>query len=185
MPPIVPATGCATTTIVTPIVANIEHPVLKRLGKSNIRKFLIDRDTYVREIEERSSQDNGAVGRPVSLTFSIDPQVLESLVDLRQFGAEVAAVAEVTDAVLLDWLEKHRDYKKDSFSASQVQTIVARSLRINMAEKDCEQRIIMLFADYQSLLRQNCLAWLVKDNTKMAITHLTNALKPSILKKKY
>jgi hypothetical protein len=90
------------------------------LSKPNIRKFLIDRDIYVREIEERSSQDNGAFARPVSLTFSIDPQVLESILDLRQFGAEVAAVAEVTDAVLLSCLEKHRDCKNDSLSAVQV-----------------------------------------------------------------
>lgn len=79
------------TTIVTPIVANIEHPVLKRLGKTNIRKFLADRGSYVREIQERSAQDNGTIGRPVSLTFSIDPHVLESLVDLRQFGADIVA----------------------------------------------------------------------------------------------
>jgi hypothetical protein len=101
MPAAVPADTGATTTIVTPIVSSIEHPVLKRLGKTNIRKFLTDRVSYVREIEERSAQDNGTIGRPVSLTFSIDPHVLESLMDLRQFGAEVDTVANVTDAVLL------------------------------------------------------------------------------------
>jgi hypothetical protein len=182
-PAVAAGTGVATT-IVTPIVANIEHPILKRLGKTNIRKFLTDRASYVREIEERSAQDNGTIGRPVSLAFSIDPHVLESLVDLRQFGAEVTAVADVTDAVLLTWLEKNGKIKKDSLSSAKIQAIVSRSLRINMSEKDPEQRIIILFSDYQSLLRQSGMGWLVNENPKMASSHITDALKPSILSKR-
>ena len=172
------------TTIVTPIVANIEHPVLKRLGKTNIRKFLADRGSYVREIQERSAQDNGTIGRPVSLTFSIDPHVLESLVDLRQFGADIVAVANVTDEILQTWLEKNGEIKKDSLSFSKVQAIVSRSLRINMSEKDPEQRIIMLFSDYQSLLRNSGMSWLVNDNPKMACSHIMDALKPTVLSKR-
>jgi hypothetical protein len=184
MPAAAPADTGVTTTIVTPIVASIEHPVLKRLGKTNIRKFLTDRVSYIREIEERSAQDNGTIGRPVSLTFSIDPHVLESLVDLRQFGAEVDTVANVTDAVLLTWLEKNGEIKKDSLSSSKVQAIVSRSLRINMSEKDPEQRIIMLFSDYRSLLRHSGMGWLVNENPKMASSHIIDALKPSTLSKR-
>jgi hypothetical protein len=174
----------ATSTVVAPLVASIKHPVLKRLGKQNIRTFLTERDAYVREIQERSAQENGTVGRPVSLTFSIDPPVLESLVELGQFGAEVTRVDLVTDPVLRKWLDNHQDIKKDGLSAAQVQTIVNRSLRINMAERDCEQRILMLFADYKSLLRLNGMAWLVYDNPKLAVSHITDALKPSVLKKR-
>jgi hypothetical protein len=171
-------------TIVTPLIANIDHPVLKRLGKANIRKFLIDRDAYVREIEERSARDNGSIGRPVSLTFSIDPQVLESLVDLRQFGADNILVALVTDELLRSWLEKHREIRKDRLSASQAQAIITKSLRISMLEGDYEQRMLMLFSDYQSLLRLHGMGWLVTDNTKVAVSHITDALKLSILSKR-
>jgi hypothetical protein len=80
MSEVLPADGLTPTITLAPIVANIEYPVLKKLGKKSIRKFLSDRDTYVREIEERSTQGIGAIGRPVSLTFSIEPFVLESLV---------------------------------------------------------------------------------------------------------
>jgi hypothetical protein len=135
MPTAVSAGKGVATTVVTPIVANIEHPVLKRLGKTNIRKFLADRVSYVREIQERSAQDNGTIGRPVSLTFSVDPHVLESLVDLRQFGAEVVTIANVTDAILQTWLEKNGEIKKDSLSFSKVQAIVSRSLRIYDRER--------------------------------------------------
>jgi hypothetical protein len=74
--------------------------------------------------------------------------------------------------------------KKDGLSASQVQAIVDRSLRINMSEKDTEQRIIMLFADYCGILRNHGLAWIVDENPKTAVKHIVDALKPSILKKK-
>jgi hypothetical protein len=170
--------------ISSPIVANIPYPLLKKLGKQNIRKFLTERDAYVREIAERSVQGNGVIGRPVSLTFSVDPTLLLSLVELRLFGAEVPTVASVTDAVLLNWLEGHRDLKQDGLSATKVQAIVSRSLRINMMETDSEQRIIMLFTDYKSLLRIHGLSWLVEENTKLAVEHIIDALKPSILKKR-
>ena len=171
-------------TMVSPIVAQIEYPVLKKLGKQNIRKFLTERRSYVREIEERNAQGNGTVGRPVSLNFSVDPSILESLVELGQLGPAVKSVSEVTDAVLSTWLEKHSDLKKDGLSASQVQAIVDRSLRINMSEKDTEQRIIMLFADYRGILRNHGLAWIVDENPKTAVNHIVDALKPSILKKR-
>jgi hypothetical protein len=114
----------------------------------------------------------------------VDPPVLESLVELGQFGVEVTKVDLVTDTLLRTWLDKHQDIKKDGLSAAQVQTIVNRSRLINMAERDCEQRIIMLLADYKSLLRLNGMAWLVDENPKLAVSHITDALKPSVLRKR-
>jgi hypothetical protein len=70
--------------------------------------------------------------------------------------------------------------KIDSLSSLNVQAIFSRSLRSNMSEKDPEQRIIMLFSDYQSLLRHNGMGWLINGNPKMASSHITDALKPSI-----
>jgi hypothetical protein len=115
--------------------------------------------------------------------LSIDPPVFESLVELRQFGNEMTKVSEVTDELLLAWLERHRDVKKDGLTACQVQEDLSRSLRINMIEHDCEQRVIMLFADYKSILRKYGMAWLVEENTKIAGSHITDALKPIALKK--
>jgi hypothetical protein len=77
---------------------------------------LADRYAYVREIEEISAQVGGSIGRPVGLTFSIDPSVLGSLVDLRQFGDTVTTVSLVTDEILGAWLDKHRDLKKDGLT---------------------------------------------------------------------
>jgi hypothetical protein len=90
----------------------------------------------------------------------------------------------VTDAVVRSWLEKHRNLKKDGLTATQVTTIVSRSLSINMSEKDTEQRIIMLFSDYKSLLRLKGISWIVKDNPKIAIGHITECLKPAVFRKR-
>jgi hypothetical protein len=174
----------STTTLVAPLFAGIKHPILRRLGKQNIRTFLTERDAYVREIEERSAQENGTVGRPVRLTFSVDPPVLESLVELGQFGVEVPKVDLVTDTLLRTWLDKRQDVKRDGLSAAQVQKTVNRSLRINMAERECEQRILILFADCKSLLHLNGMAWLVDENKKLSVSHITDALKPSVLRKR-
>ena len=68
---------------------SVEYPVLRKLGKQNIRKFLSDRAAYVREIGERNKQNGEAKGTPVSLVFSIDPSLLASLVDLRRLGRQM------------------------------------------------------------------------------------------------
>jgi hypothetical protein len=171
-------------TMVSPIVAHIEYQLLKKLGKQNIRKFLTERRSYVREIEERNAQGNGTVRHPVSLNFSVDPYILWSPVELGQLGPAVKSVAEVTDAVLNTWLEKNSELRMDGLSASQVQAIVDRSLRINMSEKETEQRTIMLFADYHGILRNHGLAWIVDENPKTAVNLIVDVLKPSILKKR-
>jgi hypothetical protein len=121
------------TTMVSPIVAHIEYLLLKKLGKQNLIKFLTERRSYVMEIEDRNAQGNGTVGSPVSLNFSVDPSILESLVELGQLCPSVKSVAEVNDAVLNTWLEKHSDLKKDGLSASQIQAIcLSTRERINL-----------------------------------------------------
>jgi hypothetical protein len=53
-----------------------------------------------------------------------------------------------------------------------------------MLEKDTEQRIIILFSDYKSLLRVHGLSWIVDENPKVAISNITESLKPAVLKKR-
>jgi hypothetical protein len=60
-------------------------------------------------------------------------------VDIRQFGPNMDSVDKITEDVLQTWLDTHREVKKDALSASQVQSIVTKNLRINMLEKDVEQ----------------------------------------------
>jgi hypothetical protein len=80
----------------TPVVSqtlllsgSVEYPVLKKLGKQNIRQFLVDRPSYVREMEERNKRAGQANGTPVSLSFAVDATLLASLVDLRRLGPHI------------------------------------------------------------------------------------------------
>jgi hypothetical protein len=162
----------------------VEYPVLRRLGKQSIRRFLLDRVSYEREIEERKKQEGITNGTPVSPVISVEASVLESLVELRLLGESTADVKDVTVEVVGRWLDSHREVKKDALSASQVTAIISRSLRLNFAEKDPEQRIIMLFADYSGLLWSNGLSWVLKEHPKMAVAHIVEAIRPATLQKR-
>jgi hypothetical protein len=158
-----------------------DYPVLHKLGKQNIRKFIIAREAYVREIEELNAQVGVENGRPVSLAFSIDAMLLTSLVDLRRLGADIDTVDKVSDNAVQSWLDANCDVKKDGMSLAQVHALISKKLNINMAEKDTEQRTVMLFTDYSSLLRMNGLSWIIKDCPKIAIGHILETLKPKPL----
>jgi hypothetical protein len=182
MPPVTAVSAAGQTSKQPLLLAGaVEYPVLRKLGKQNVRKFLYDRASYVSEVEERKKQTSTITGTPVSLSFSIDASLLASLVDLRQLGDEIDTVEKVTDNLLQCWLDANCDIKKDGFSAAQVLTLVSKRLRINMSEKDLEQRIVMLFTDYSSLLRMHGLSWLIKEHPKVAVWHIVDALKPNAL----
>jgi hypothetical protein len=162
-------------------VHTVAYPVLKKLDKQNIRKFLREREAYVREINERKAQDGITFGKPVSLTFSVDPAVLASLVDLCQLGTHIDRISIVTDAIISKWLESHQEVKKDTLSASRVQSLVEKSLRMNMSERDAKKRILILFAEYTCLLRVHGLSWVIQDHPKKAVEHILDAIKPKHL----
>jgi hypothetical protein len=87
MPPVTAVSAAGQTSKQPLLLAGaVEYPVLRKLGKQNVRKFLYDRASYVREVEERKKQAGTITGTPVSLSFSIDASLLASLVDLRQLG---------------------------------------------------------------------------------------------------
>jgi hypothetical protein len=87
------------------VIGAVEYPVLKRLGKQNIRKFLREREAHEAEISERNRQAGAQIGMPVSLKFSLDQCALESLIDLRQFGETVDSPTLLTDDLVRKWLD--------------------------------------------------------------------------------
>jgi hypothetical protein len=87
--PVDPVTAARAVFQNIPVVRSVEYPLLKKLGKANIRRFLRDRDTYVREIKERKDQEGQTIGKPVSLTFSIEASLIESLVDLSSLEVQL------------------------------------------------------------------------------------------------
>jgi hypothetical protein len=166
------------------IAHSVEYPRLKKLVKQNIRRFLSDREAYTREIAERTSQDGTSIGRPVSLRFSIEPSVLHSLVDLRQLGESIDHISKSHGYGYRDLAGRTCRCQKRHLVRLWGQVHRGKNLRMNMAEKDVEQRVVMLFVDYMSLLRTNGLAWLTKENPKVAIEHIIEALRPKPLQKR-
>jgi hypothetical protein len=169
---------------VLPVLSAVEYPILKRLGKQNIRKFIRERKAYEAEIGERNRQAGVCIGTPVSLKFSVDQSALESLIDLRIFGETVGSLSVLTDDLVHTWLDSNQEVKKDTLSASQVKSLVTKQLRISLTEKDPEQRVIMLFTDYTSLLRVNGLSWVIADRPDLAVSHILEAIKPKPLQRR-
>jgi hypothetical protein len=167
---------------VLPLVSAVDYPLLKRLGKQIIRKFIRDREAYEAEIEERKYQLGTSLGKPVSLKFSIDASVLESLCELGFLGPNIATASDVTDTDIRKWLESHKEVKRHTLSVTQVSSLVALRIKINLSEKDAERRIIMLFAEYASLFRINGLSWIISEHHKQAVAHVLGAIKPRPLK---
>jgi uncharacterized protein YhjY with autotransporter beta-barrel domain len=92
------------------------------------------------------------------------------LIDLRIFGETVGSLSVLTDDLVRTWLDSNQEVKKDMLSASQVKTLVTKQLRVSLTEKDPEQRVIMLFTDYTSLLRVNGLSWVIADRPGLAVS---------------
>jgi hypothetical protein len=165
----------------TPVFQPISHPVLSRSGEVDIRKFIKARDAYVREVDERKLQEGGDHLVASSLKYSVDPDLLEGLVCLLQFGPEVDTLDKVKDEHISKWLDPFRKGTMDHSTIQQIDGLVSKNLRTKLAEKNPKQRILTLFLDYTSLLRDNGLSWLLESHAKLAVNHITGALRPKAL----
>ena len=81
----------------TPVFQPISHPVMSRSGEVDFRNFIKARDAYVRAVEERKLQEGGDHLVAVSLKYSAEPDLLEGLVCLLQFGPEIDTLDKVKE----------------------------------------------------------------------------------------
>lgn len=81
------------------------------------------------------------------------------------------------------WIEKHIKPNKSAWVLRAVDKLVSKTTPMNLIEKDVEQRVLMLFSDYTSLLRSNGLSWIIQDKPKTAVGHIVNALRPAPLQR--
>jgi hypothetical protein len=139
----------------TPVFQPISHPVMNRSGEVDIRKFIKARDAYVRAVEERKLQKGGDHLAATSLKYSVEPDLLEDLVCLLQFGPEIDTVEKVKDEHISKWLDSFRESTMDHSSLQQIESLIAKNMRMKLAEKNPGQRTLNLFLDYTSFLRAN------------------------------
>jgi hypothetical protein len=65
----------------------IQHPELDTLGQVAIRDFLKKRARYLRLVAQNNKAD-GVNVTPITVVASIDPELLENLIDMEEIEAE-------------------------------------------------------------------------------------------------
>jgi hypothetical protein len=118
------------------------------------------------------------------IKFSIELDLLLSLIELGQFTPAVDSIEKLNDTHIQTWLDKNREAKTDSLPFSRLYALVSKFLPIRMNEKDVAQRIVTLFADYTTWLRTHGLSWVIKEKPKVAVRHIIDALCPFPLQKR-
>jgi hypothetical protein len=113
------------------------------------------RQQYEAKISERQSQPGGESLHAVSLKSSIDPDLLESLVQLGRFDCTITTVDNVTEAHLTALVAKGSRMKLTNLSLEQIDRVITQRLTMETQDPDAEQRMDKLFAAYFLILREH------------------------------
>jgi hypothetical protein len=127
----------------------IQHPELDTLGLVAICDFLKKRARYLWLV----SQNNTAGGvnvTPITVVASIDPELLENLIDME--GVDANSVDDCTDESVMEFLESTQE-RDASVTAEFVKAEVLAKVTFAMSEKDPAWRVMKAVADYYSLHR--------------------------------
>jgi hypothetical protein len=155
----------------------VQHPELDTLGLVAIRDFLKKRASYLRLV----AQNNKAVGvnvTPITVVASIDPELLENLIDMEEIDAESAD--DCTDDIVMEYLESTQE-RSASVTAEYVKAEVLAKVSFTMSDKDFVLRVTKAVADYY-LLHRNLRLDFINGKPKKAVEHLVSGTKPATLK---
>jgi hypothetical protein len=98
----------------------VQNPELDTLGLVDIRDFLKKRARYLRLVAQKKKAD-GVNVTPITVVASIDPELLENLIDMEEIDAE--SVDDCTDESVMEFLESTQE-SYASFTAEIVKTEV-------------------------------------------------------------
>ena len=164
-----------------PVFVPYQHPELKQLGRKTIHIFLRERERYLRRVQEAQSQ--GSAFKPVKIVASVDFDLLTSLIELDTFE-KVTKIDDLSDEVLLAWLQAQAKVSLDSYSPEELEAMIKKSVAMRVSELDPRLRVISLFTDYKTFLREKNIEGIITDNPKVAVEHICSLLRPPTLKKK-
>jgi hypothetical protein len=137
-----------------PMFQAVQHPELYTLGLAAIRDYLKNRARYLRLVAQNNKAD-GVNVRPITVVASIDPELLENLIDMGEIDAE--SVDYCTDESVMEFLESTQE-RDASVTAEFVKAEVLAKVTFAMSEKDPALRVMKAVADYYSLHRNLCSA---------------------------
>jgi hypothetical protein len=155
----------------------VQHPELDTLGLVAIRDFLKKRARYLRLVAQNNKAD-GVNVMPITVVASIDPELLENLIDMGEIDAE--SVDDCTDESFMGYLESTQE-RSASVTAEYVKAEVLAKVSSAMSEKDPALRVTKAVADYYSLHRNLRLDF-INGKPKRAVEHLVSVIKPATLK---
>jgi hypothetical protein len=142
-----------------------------------IRDFLKKRARYLPPVAQNNKADSISV-TPITVMASIDPELLENLIDMEEIDAE--SVEDCTDESVMEFLESTQE-RDASFRAVFVKAEVLAKVTFTMSKKDPALRVMKAIADYYSLHRNLRLDF-INGNPKKAVEHLVSVIKPATLK---
>jgi hypothetical protein len=127
----------------------VQHPELDTLGLVAIRGFLKMQARFLRLLAQNNKADVVNV-TPITVVASIDPELLENLIDMVEIDAE--SVDNSTDESVMVFLESKQE-RDASVTAEYVKADRLAKVSFTMTEKDPALRVTKAVADYYSLHR--------------------------------
>jgi hypothetical protein len=121
----------------------IQYPELDTLGLVDILDFLKKRASYLRLVAQNNKAD-GVNVTPIAVVASIDPELLENLIDMEGIGAE--SVDDRTDESVMEYLEATQEISA-SVTAEYVKADMLAKVSLTMSERDPALRVTKAVAD--------------------------------------
>jgi hypothetical protein len=155
----------------------VQHPELDTLGLVAIRDFLKKRARYLRLVAQNNKAD-GVNVTPITVVASIDPELLENLIDMEKVDANL--VDDCTDESVMEFLESTQELDA-SVTAEFVKAEVLAKVTFAMSEMDPALRVMKAVAVYYSLHRNLRLDF-INGKPKKAVEYLVSVMRPATLK---
>jgi hypothetical protein len=155
----------------------VQHPELDTLGLVAISEFLKNRACYLRLVAQ-NNKAHGVNVTPITVVASVDPELLENLIDMEEIDAE--SVDDCTDESVMEILESAQE-RGACFTAVFVKAEVLAKVSFVMSEKDPALRAMKAVADYYSLHRKLRLDF-INGKPKKVVEHLVSVIKPATFK---
>jgi hypothetical protein len=127
------------------------------------------------------AQNNKADGvnvTPITVVASIDPELLENLIDMEKIDADT--VDDCTDESVIKFLESTQE-RDASVTAEFFKAEVLAKVTFAMSEKDPALRVMKAVNDYYSLHRNLRLEF-INGKPKKTGEHLVSVIRPATLK---
>jgi hypothetical protein len=132
-----------------PMFQAVQHPELDTLGLVVIRDFLRKRARYLRLVAQNNKAD-GVNVTPIIVVASIDPELLENLIDMEKIDTD--SVDDCIDESVMELLEFTQE-RDASVTAEFVKAEVLAKVTFAMSKNDPALRVMKAVAGFYSLDR--------------------------------